>query len=153
MRFVLLAALAASFVLAFAAAAQPTSPPPASGAVQLPPGLDLRFIDHAADPCTSFFKYACGNFDKYYPIPNDRSSFGTGALINDHNEAVLHAMLDKVSRPDPKRTANEQKIGDYYATCMDTATIDRKGLAAFKPELARIDAIKAKTELPALLGH
>jgi putative endopeptidase len=148
MRFLLFAALAASLALAFSAAAQPTPPsnPP-------PSGLDTRFIDPSADPCTSFFKYACGNFEKYYPIPPDRSSYGTGAIIFDHNEAVLHAILDKVSRPDPKRTPNEQKIGDYYATCMDTAAIDRKGTSVLKPGLDRIAALKSKADLPALLGH
>src|SRR5271154_2398561 len=44
-------------------------------------GLDQRFIDSSADPCADFFKYACGKFTKYYPIPNDRSGYGTGALV------------------------------------------------------------------------
>ena len=151
MRFLLVAALAASLVIAFAAAAQPTAPAPA--ATPPPPGLDPRFVDASADPCTSFFKYACGDFGKYYPIPSDRSGYGTGALIFDHNQVVLHAILEKVAKPDPKRTANEQKIGDYYATCMDTAAIDRKGVAAFQPELARIAALTSKAQLPALIGH
>ena len=52
--------------------------------LQLLPGLDKRLIDTTADPCTDFFKYACGNFEKLYPIPSDRSSFGTGAMIAEY---------------------------------------------------------------------
>src|ERR1035438_9731285 len=58
------------------------------------PGLDKGLIDITADPCTNFFQYACGNFSKLYPIPNDRSAYGTGAMIADYTEHILHAMLE-----------------------------------------------------------
>ncbi len=154
MRFQLAVAVAASLVLAVVAGAQPQSPPrPPAAATPLPPGLESRFIDRTADPCTDFFKYACGNFPKIYPMPNDQTSWGPGGLLYEHNQAVLHAMLDKVAAPNASRSANEQKIGDYYATCMNAAAIDRKGITAFKPELDRIAALKSKSDLAPLIGH
>ena len=124
-----------------------------SSSQSLPSGLDKRFLDTSADPCVNFFQYACGNFTKYYPIPNDRSGFGTGTLIFEHNEAVLHAMLEHAAAGGAERTSNQQKIGDYYAACMDTGTIDKKGLQPFQPELDRIAALKEKSELTSLLGR
>ena len=51
---------------------------------KLPPGLARELIDTKADPCVDFFQYACGNFSKLYPIPNDRSSFESFAMMEDH---------------------------------------------------------------------
>ncbi|MGA7380830.1 MAG: M13 family metallopeptidase [Terriglobales bacterium] len=116
-------------------------------------GLDQRFIDAGADPCTDFFKYACGNFTKYYPIPNDRSGYGTGALVADRNEYILHTMLEKATAGGVDRPPNEQKIGDYYASCMDVDAINKKGLGPLQPELDRIAALKNKAELTSLLAH
>jgi endothelin-converting enzyme/putative endopeptidase len=116
-------------------------------------GLDKRFIDTGADPCVDFFQYACGNFTKYYPIPNDRSGYGTGSMIADRNEYILHSMLERAAAGGVERTPNEQKIGDYYASCMDTDTINKKGLEPLQAELDRIAALKDKSELTALLAH
>jgi len=117
------------------------------------PGLDKRLIDTTADPCTDFFKYACGNFSKLYPIPNDRSAYGTGAMIADYTEYILHTMLEKAAAGGAGRTPNEQKIGDTYAACMDVDAINQKGLKPLQPEFDRIAALKSKDDLPELLAR
>ena len=87
--------------------------------------MSTAFIDKTADPCMDFFRYACGNFDKLHPIPPDRSSFGTITMLMDYNQSILHQILDKAAAGGAARTPNEQKIGDYYASCLDTAAIDK----------------------------
>jgi putative endopeptidase len=125
-----------------------TAPP-----VQLIPGLDERLIDRSANPCIDFAAYACGNFDKLYPIPPDKSGYGTGAIVYDYTQQILHELLEKAAAPSANRTSNEQKIGDYYATCMDTAAIQSAGLAPLQPDLDRIAAITDKKQLTDLLAH
>jgi endothelin-converting enzyme/putative endopeptidase len=148
------AALAALFTVAGSSAKAQTTPAAvAESNPTLPPGLDKRFLDTAADPCVDFAKYACGNFDKLYPIPPDKSAYGTGTIVYDHTQYALHALLQKFEDDDASRTPNEQKIGDFYAACMNTAAIDAAGLKPVEPELDRIAALKDKSELTALLAH
>ena len=132
--------------------AQTQSPAPSQNP-PLPPGLDTRFIDTTADPCIDFAQYACGNFNKLYPIPNDRSGYGTGAMVGEHTEVILQSLIETAAAGGAKRTANEQKIGDYYASCTDIAAIDKNGLKPLQPELDRIAALTSKDQLPELLAH
>jgi putative endopeptidase len=119
----------------------------------LPAPLDKRFLDISADPCVDFAKYSCGNFPKVYPIPADRSNYGTSALVGEHTQFELHSLLQKVEADSPSRTASEQKVGDYYASCMNIDAIAAAGLKPLQPELDRIAALKDKSDLTALLAH
>ena len=116
-------------------------------------GLEPSFIDKTADPCTNFFQYACGNFSKQHPIPADRSGFGTMSMLYDENQSILHSILEKAATGGASRTPNEQKTGDYYASCMDVAAINQNGLKGLEPELDRIAALKSKDQLAPLLAH
>jgi putative endopeptidase len=143
-----------TFVLLLVGALRAQNAPDASQKTYAPlPGLDKQLIDAKADPCVNFFQYACGNFSKLYPIPNDRSSFGVSTLILEHNQQVLHSILEKAAAGGANRTPNQQKIGDFYAACMDTEAINQKGLKALQPELDRIADLKSKDELPGLLAY
>ncbi|MGB6691897.1 MAG: M13 family metallopeptidase [Terracidiphilus sp.] len=142
--------IAAPWLAVNAQAPQSTDRPSASEALR---GLNTAFIDKSADPCTDFFQYACGNFEKLHPIPPDRASYGNFVMLIDHNEDILHGILEKAASGGAGRSANEQKIGDYYASCMDTAAIDQAGLKPLEPGLDRIAALKSKDELTALLAH
>lgn len=116
------------------------------------PGFDLSAIDKKADPCNDFYQYACGTWLKNNPIPPDQSSWGRFSELHERNQMILRQILEKAAAA-TTRDADTQKIGDYYSSCMDEATINKKGLQPLQPELDRINAIKNLRDLAAEIGR
>lgn len=128
----------------FAAAVAAQTAPAGKG------GFDLGAIDRTANPCQDFYQYACGTWLATHPIPSDRSSYGRFTELDDRNEEVLHRILDKAAAsPD----AATKKIGDYFASCMDEAGINAKGLAPLQAELDRINGMKSVADMGAAVGR
>ena len=113
-------------------------------------GLDPSLRDTAVDPCVNFFQYACGTWLKHNPIPPDRSSYGVDTQLTENNNLVLKSILERASDPGAQRDPDTQKIGDYYATCMDTQAIDKAGLGELQPMLDRINALSSTKDLAPL---
>ncbi|HUO60774.1 MAG TPA: M13 family metallopeptidase [Candidatus Acidoferrales bacterium] len=115
--------------------------------------FDLNAIDKTADPCTDFYQYACGNWMKNNPIPSDQASWGRFEELDQNNQLILRNLLERVSDTANQKNANDQKIGDFYASCMDEAAIEKKGLEPLKPELERINKLTDKSQIPAYLAY
>jgi len=115
--------------------------------------FDIDAIDKSVDPCNDFYHYACGNWLKQNPIPADQSAWGRFNELRENNQLILKNILEKQSADNAGRSPNDQKIGDYYYSCMDEAAIEAKGTKPLQPMLDRIAAIKDKSELPGLIGQ
>jgi endothelin-converting enzyme/putative endopeptidase len=116
-------------------------------------GIDTAAMNKSVDPCVDFYQYACGNWIAKNPLPSDRSRWGRFGELQDHNENVELGLLESAAVVKPGRDAIDQKIGDYFASCMDTATINKKGIAPLKPELDRIQAMSDEPDVVAEIAH
>ena len=126
-----------------------SAPKPATPELRV---FDSSLIDPSVDPCENFYRYSCNGWFKRNTLPADQASYGRFTELAELNRAHLREILDVASAPGANRTANEQKIGDDYASCMNTADVNAKGLQSLQPELTRIDALTAK-DLPGELAH
>ncbi len=115
--------------------------------------FDPTLIDKTVDPCDNFYKFSCNGWFKKNPLPADQASYGRFTELHELNQKHLREILEVSAQPAATRTLNEQKVGDEYASCMDTATLNKVGFTTLQPELDRIAALKSTNELPALLGH
>ena len=114
---------------------------------QPPSGFSIENIDKSVDPCTDFYQYACGNWMKNAQIPGDQPEWASFIEVEERNNLVLKAILEKAQAGGSSRSTLDQKIGDYYGACIDEKAADAKGLDALKPELNRIAAVKDKNGL------
>ena len=149
-----LAAIAISSSVAHAQSG--TIAPPAAAKAEvtyLPtPGFDTSSIDATVDPCNDFYKFACGKFAANHPIPSDQTGVDQFYQLYNVNTQNLRAILEKTSAGGASRSPDAQKIGDYYAACMNIDLVEQKGLAPIQPLLDDIDGLKSKTQLAALIG-
>jgi putative endopeptidase len=120
---------------------------------QTGPKFSTANMDMMANPCVDFYQYACGTWMANNPIPADQSVWGISSQLGDYNREILRGILEKASANDPKRSELDQKIGDYYASCMDEPAINRLGAKPLDPELKRIEAIHSKAEMLDALVH
>ncbi|RYE02040.1 MAG: M13 family peptidase [Sphingomonadales bacterium] len=110
-------------------------------------GFDEAGMDRSVAPGDDFYQYANGAWAKNTPIPADKSNYGAFNLLADLSQERTQGIL-KEAQNDPN-----SKIGVTYATYLDTATIDAKGLAPIKPWLDQIKGVKAKSGLAALYAQ
>ncbi len=110
------------------------------------PSLDLSSMDKSVDPCVDFYKYSCGGWMKKNPVPADQASWSVyGKLANENDQFLWGILLADAKAT--HRTPVQQKVGDYFAACMDTAAIDKRGAQPIAAELATIENLADRKAL------
>jgi predicted metalloendopeptidase len=116
-------------------------------------GFDTANLDKSCKPCDDFYQFAMGGWMKANPIPPEYSTFGSFTRLADQNQQNLRNILEDAAKAKAAPGSNEQKIGDFYAGCMDTTAIDAAGTKPLEPELERIANVTKIAGLQAEAEH
>jgi endothelin-converting enzyme/putative endopeptidase len=132
----------------------PSEQPSSGPALPYSPSLDLSSMDKSIDPCVDLYKYSCGGWQKKNPIPPDQTSWSVYGKLYEDNLIFLRGMLEQAAQPEEpnkaQRDAVTQKIGDFYAACMDETAVEKRGSGAIQPDLDVIELMTPKDLTAAL---
>src|SRR5215213_6475440 len=117
-------------------------------------GIDLSYMDTSANACDNFYQYANGAWLKKTEIPAAFPSWGAGAMLRERNNEILRQILEESAKnTKAAKNSDAQLIGDFYASCMDEAAIEKAGAAPLDAYLKQVAAMKSAGDLPRVLGR
>ena len=116
-------------------------------------GFDASGMNRAVAPGDSFAAFVNGGWAQSTEIPADRASYGMFTRLDDLSKERTRAIIEEASRSNAAAGSEAQKVGDFFASFMDEATIEAKGAAPLKPTLDKIAAVRSPAELAALMGE
>ena len=121
---------------------------------QLPysPSLDPSSLDKTIDPCVDFYHYSCGNWIARNPIPADKARWDVYGKLENDDWVFLRGLLEDAAASGPRDPVT-QKIGDFYAACMDVQAVESQGAAPLRATLDAIQNLHSLGELTPLLAR
>jgi len=141
------------FALPLAAVALLSVASVASAQATRPSGIDTSAFDRSVRPQDDLFRFVNGGWLKRTPIPNDAASWGAFNELDERSRESMRTILEDASRSNAAAGSEERKVGDLYASFLDSARVEALGVTPLKGELARIAALKSSAELPAMFAH
>ena len=115
-------------------------------------GFSTANLDKSCKPCDDFYEFAMGGWMKANPIPAEYPTWGTFSQLRDNNLAAMRTVLEAAAKANAPAGSTEQKIGDFYTSCTDTAAIEAAGMKPIAGELTAIDAIDDRKSLDAAIA-
>src|SRR5437764_7616385 len=118
-----------------------------------PPPFDIANMDTSVKPSDDFFMYANGGWIKRTPIPPEYSRWGSFNQLIEKNNDALHDVAERAARETTATDPDAKKVGDYYASGMDEATVEVARARPLTDELKRIDGVKDRTDVLKEIAH
>jgi putative endopeptidase len=115
-------------------------------------GIETVHIDEAVKPGDDFFKYVNGKWLATFQIPPDKARYGSFDLLRDRAEEDVHAIVTELAGANPEAGTTQQKVADLYASWMDEAALEARGVEPLQPYLDRINAVATRADLMNLLA-
>src|SRR5215471_4072270 len=106
-------------------------------------GFSESNLDRSCKPCDDFNQFAMGGWMKNNPIPAEYPNWGSFTMLADRNQTVLRGILEDAAKTNAAAGSNQQKIGDFYASCMDTTAIEAAGARPLAPDFQAIEQAKS----------
>jgi putative endopeptidase len=116
-------------------------------------GFSEANLDRTCKPCDDFNQFAMGGWMKNNPIPAEYPNWGSFTMLADRNQTAMRAILDEATKANAAAGSNQQKIGDFYASCMDTTAIEAAGVKPLAADFAAIDQAKNANELQPVIAR
>jgi putative endopeptidase len=116
-------------------------------------GFSEANLDRSCKPCDDFNQFAMGGWMKNNPIPAEYPNWGSFTMLADRNQTVLRTILEDATKANAAAGSNQQKIGDFYSSCMDTTAIEAAGVKPLAADFAAIERVKSTSELEPLLAR
>jgi putative endopeptidase len=116
-------------------------------------GFSTSNLDRSCKPCDDFYEFAMGGWMKNNPIPPEFPSWGSFTILADRNQSSMRGILEASMKANPPTGSNQQKIADFYASCLDTTAIEASAIKPIAADLSAIDKLKESSELQPLISR
>jgi putative endopeptidase len=116
-------------------------------------GIDTTNFDRSVRPQDDFFRFVNGSWLKKTAIPADASSWGAFNELTEKSRTALHSILENAAKTQAPAGSDQRKVGDLYASFMDSARVEQLGINPLQSELARIRALKSSAQLPTTFAY
>lgn len=114
---------------------------------------DEAALDRSVAPCDDFFQFACGSWLKSTPIPDDEATWMRSfSVIREKNESTLKELLESYAAGKGADEPYGKQLGDFYASCMDEAGVEKAGVKPVAADLKAIDAVKDRASIAKLVA-